>query len=116
MSVKKALSNFLGQNNCIRMNCAQSVIHAFKDSFNINDETVEKFKDFGGGKAPGEVCGAFYAVKYIMEQYNLKDYEAFEKYFVEQAGAIKCRDIRKAKKLSCVGCVEKSAEFLEKLA
>jgi hypothetical protein len=28
------------------------------------------------------------------------------------AGSLKCDEIRKLKKLSCLGCVEKAAEFL----
>jgi len=115
MSANEARNNFLGQSNCPRMNCAQSVVHAFKDNFNINNEIVEKFSAFGGGNAPDGLCGAFYAVKYIMEHCDIKDYEAFEKYFIEYAGSTKCKDIKKARKLSCVGCVEKSAEFLDKI-
>ena len=36
-----------------------------------------------------------------------------EKYFIEQAGAVKCYEIRTCKKLSCLGCVEKGAAFLQ---
>jgi hypothetical protein len=39
-----------------------------------------------------------------------------EEYFLEHAGALECSNIRGLKKLSCVGCVEKSSEFLEKLS
>ena len=115
MSAITAKNNYTGQGGCPRLNCAQAVISAFKDDFNIEDDLVEAFKKYGGGRAPNGVCGAFYAVKYIMNQLPAEDKVAeLEKYFLEHAGALECSNIRSLRKLSCVGCVEKSSEFLEK--
>jgi hypothetical protein len=115
MSADKAKNNYTGQNGCRRMNCAQSVVCAFKENFNIEDATVEMFENYGGGRAPGGLCGALYAVKYIMgRQENKEELSELENYFKEHAGALECSNIRGLRKLSCVGCVEKSAEFLEK--
>ena len=61
MSVIEAKKNYIGQSGYKRMNCAQSVLSAFKGKYHLE-----------------------------------------------------CSNIRALRKLSCVGCVEKSAEFLEK--
>lgn len=114
MSAIKAKNNYTGKGVYGRMNCAQSVVSAFKDDFNIGDDIVEKFRNYGGGNAPGGLCGALFAVKYIMrQQENSEGIDELEKYFIEHAGALECRNIRGLKKLSCVGCVEKCSEFLE---
>lgn len=116
MSAIKAKNNYTGQDGCQRMNCAQSVLSAFKEDFNIEEDIVEAFKNYGGGRAPNGLCGALYAVKYIMNKQQDKEKVAeLEEYFLEHAGALECSNIRGMRKLSCVGCVEKSSEFLEKL-
>lgn len=118
MSANKAKENYLGLNGCNRMNCAQSVLSAFKDEFKIDDDIIEKFKNYGGGRAPDGLCGALYAVKYIIDEKHLdkeKEAELME-YFQKHAGALECSKIRGMRKLSCVGCVEKGSEFLEKLS
>ncbi|HEY5583228.1 MAG TPA: C-GCAxxG-C-C family (seleno)protein [Ruminiclostridium sp.] len=116
MSAIKAKNNYIGQGGCKRMNCAQSVLSAFKDKFDIEDGLVEAFQSFGGGRAPNGLCGAYYAVKYIVnKQQDEEKGVELEQYFLEQAGALECSNIKGLKKLSCVGCIEKSSEFLEKL-
>jgi hypothetical protein len=114
MSVIKAKNNYTG-NGCKRMNCAQSVISAFQEKYNIEDNLVEAFQKYGGGNAPNGLCGAYYAVKYILSTYDEEKVAELERFFLESAGALECSNIRGMKKLSCVGCVEKSSEFLEKL-
>ena len=115
MPVNTAKNHYLGKEGCKRMNCAQSVISAFKEKFDLSEETIELFRPYGTGRAPDGLCGAFYAAKYILEK-NDAEVKAseLENYFLEQAGAVKCHEIRVGKKLSCIGCVEKSSEFLEK--
>ncbi|MCX8129613.1 MAG: C-GCAxxG-C-C family protein [Clostridia bacterium] len=115
MSISRAKNYYLGQNGSNRMNCAQAVICAFKENFNLKDELIELFRAYGGGNAPDGLCGAFFAAKYILENNKSDDYIELEKFFIEHAGSLKCRDIKGLRKLSCVGCVEKSAEFLGKL-
>lgn len=96
------------------MNCAQSVVSAFKEKFSLEDDLVDSFKAYGGGRAPAGLCGAFYAVKSIMEKLDKEKISELEQYFLEHAGALECSNIKSLRKLSCVGCVEKSSEFLEK--
>ncbi|KNY26093.1 C-GCAxxG-C-C family protein [Pseudobacteroides cellulosolvens] len=116
MSINKARNHYLGKEGYERMNCAQSVISAFKDKFNLSAETVELFKACGGGRAPEGLCGAFYAAKYIMGKNNAEKISAdLENYFLDQAGSVKCHEIRRCRKMSCVDCVEKSCEYLEKI-
>lgn len=97
------------------MNCAQSVVSAFKEKFNLDDNMVEAFQAYGGGRAPAGLCGAYYAVKAIVEKYDREKAAELEEYFLGHAGALECSNIKSMRKLSCVGCVEKSSEFLEKI-
>ena len=115
MSAIKAKNNYTGQGGCQRMNCAQAVISAFKEDFNIGEDMVDTFGSYGGGRAPEGLCGAYYAVKSILSKQDPSKLEELEKHFLEHAGALECSNIKGLKKLSCVGCVEKSSEFLEKL-
>ena len=115
MSAIKAKNNYTGLGGCQRMNCAQSVIDAFKEDYNIENDLVEAFRNYGGGGAPEGLCGAYYAVKYIVSKHDEDKLEELEKHFMEYAGALECIHIKGLRKLSCVGCVEKSSQFLEKL-
>ena len=116
MPVNTAKNHFLGKEGFKRMNCAQSVISAFKDKFSLNSEIIDSFSTYGAGIAPGGLCGALYAAKFILEK-NAEGEQSteLEKYFLVHAGAIKCNEIKSCKKLSCLGCVEKSTEFLKKV-
>lgn len=126
MSVEKARSHYLGQEGLKRTNCAQAVGCAFKDEYNLSDDVIESSKAYGGGRAPDGLCGAYYVAKLILEKDVIgkkniieeKDIIEkigdFEKKFIEHAGSTKCHEIRQSKKLSCLGCVEKCSEYLEK--
>lgn len=114
MSINTAKNHYLGKEGYIRMNCAQSVISAFKEKFDLSIETIDLFKAYGGGRAPDGLCGAYYAAKYILENNNTeKISNDLEKYFLNQAGALRCFEIKKLQKISCLDCVGKSSEFLE---
>lgn len=115
MAVNRAKNHFLGKEGCKRMNCAQAVIYAFKDKFDIDEDIIEKFKIYGSGRAPEGVCGAYYAAKHILESEAITKVNELEEYFMQQAGALSCRDVRSLKRLSCIKCVERSSEFLADL-
>ena len=115
MSSIEAKNNYTGQSGCKRMNCAQSILSAFKEKFNLEDDLVDSFKVCGGGRAPDGVCGAYYAAKSIIDRGDKENADELKRYFLENAGALECSNIRGLRKLSCVGCVEKCSEFLEKL-
>ena len=114
MPAKKAQDHYLGRNNLKRLNCAQSVLSAFKEHYAISDQEIEAFIAHGSGNAPGGVCGAYWAVKHILEKNQPEKLADFERYFCGLAGSLDCKEIRKAKKLSCLGCVGKAAEYLAK--
>lgn len=117
MSIEVAKNHFLGREGYKRMNCAQSVISAFKEKYNLSADTVEAFGAYGGGRAPDGLCGALYAAMHILkENAGIEKCNELEGYFIAQAGSVKCREIRMCKKLSCLDCVEKSSEFLDKCA
>lgn len=113
MSVEAARNYYTGNGGGKRMNCAQAVLSAFKEKFALEDDLVNSFKAYGGGRAPDGLCGAYYAVKCIIDIHDKEKAEKLEKYFMEHAGALKCLNIKELRKLSCIGCVEKSSEFLE---
>jgi hypothetical protein len=115
MPKEKAKNHYLGREGHKRLNCAQAVLAAFRERFGIDEATIERYVSHGGGGAPGGVCGAYAAARHILEKGHpdkLKDLEAF---FYGTAGSLKCSEIRKGRKLSCLGCVERTADYLAKL-
>jgi hypothetical protein len=110
MPVNKAKNHYLGKTQP-RLNCAQAVIKAFEERFGINEATFKKFASYGGGGAPEGLCGAYCAARHLIEIRSPDKVKEFEDFFLAQAGSLKCTEIRKDKKLSCLGCVEKAAEF-----
>lgn len=113
MSLEKAVSNFTGQNGA-RMNCAQSVLSGFKEEFDISEDRLREFQKYGGGRAPGGACGAFYAAKTILESSGGEGKTCeLEKAFMDCANSTKCREIKMNGRLSCLGCVQKASEFLD---
>lgn len=112
MLVEKARDHFLGKNGCRRLNCAQAVVATFKDKFRLPEHMIDEYASFGVGKAPQGECGAFYAARSILEAINPEKFRQHEERLIAQLGSLTCRDIRSSRKLSCVGCVEKAAEFL----
>lgn len=111
MPIEKAKKHYLGKDNHQKLNCAKSILEAFEEL----DEKTSKEIGHGGGSAPSGECGAAYAAKYILNKHNPDKLTDFEERFKQLAGSTKCKEIRKLRKLSCVGCVEKSAELLSEL-
>lgn len=114
MPIEKAKKYYTGKEG-LRLNCAQSIIKAFEEQFNITGEEFKKFADYGKGNAPEGLCGAYCAAKYILERHHPEKAKEFEEFFKSAAGnTLKCKEIRSLRKLSCLGCVEKAAEFVNK--
>jgi len=110
MAPEKAVKYFHGKE---RYNCAQAVLRGFQESHNATQEKIDEFKAFGGGRAQGGLCGALFAAKTLAK--DSTDAERIEAEFVELAGALKCREIRKIAKLSCKECVFTAASLLAKV-
>lgn len=113
MSVEKAKKNYLDRTGPRKMNCCESVAHAFKDSIPLPDEELKNFAWFGGGRAPEGYCGAVYAAKRLLEVSGSQNSAKLVEIFTAIAGSVKCREIKALKKLSCSSCVEKAAEIVE---
>lgn len=114
MRVKKAQDLYIGKAPGPRLNCAQEVAEVLKDRWPLSETQKRTLSLCGGGMAPEGVCGSFYAVQMLIkEQPEL--IEDCRQIFIQQAGSEKCREIKKLRRLSCLGCIAKSVEFLEKI-
>lgn len=103
----EALDHFLGRNGQVKKNCAQAVLTVFQEALDISDQKIESYGSHGSGRAPGNECGAVFAAKAIlMEAGDHKGAEEVDAFFHAEAGSIKCREIRHAKRMSCVACVQ----------
>lgn len=115
MSTAKAKAYYMNKSGPKKLNCAQAVIEAFREKFNIDENAVHLFASFGSGKAPGGECGALFAAKFLLnENYKDKIGECRDA-FVSMAGSTRCKEIRQLKKLPCIGCIETTAGFLDKI-
>ncbi len=71
---------------------------------------VSDLKRFGGGRAPGGLCGALYAACIIAPQRA----EVLTNYFTQALGSAKCKDLRRANSEHCCECaVGTAADLLQ---
>ena len=94
----------------LRLNCAQSVLHAFQNEMKIDEQRIAAFKSKGGGRAEGGLCGALHAALELAETQGAKGHIGAK--FIERAGSDKCREIKSAGSLSCEACVGLAARLL----
>ena len=87
-------------------NCAQAVAEG-----GGRNDLVAELANFGGGKAPDGMCGALYAATLLVPEACR---ENVRKKFVEFAGAEACVTLKMRNRTSCIRCVEKAAELVEK--
>jgi hypothetical protein len=93
-----------------RDNCAQAV-HRSLNKFNRDQaHTICELAGAGGGRAPGGLCGALYAAKQVLPEDRKAELRA---YFEKHAGAVHCREIRRASRMSCRECVAAAAGYVE---
>ena len=92
-----------------RLNCAQSVVHAWRGVFGNTAITVPELKPFGAGRAPEGFCGAIYAACLLAPERA----DELKAAFAARVGSLFCKEIRAAKKHPCVDCVAEAAELLE---
>ncbi len=111
-----AVNHFSGKNGFRLLNCAQTIIHIFKDRVDfVSESTISDFKKMGLGKAPDGECGMVYAAKFLLQNSG-KDEDAadFENFFTDFSGSLKCSEIRKKKRTFCTQCMEETAGYLDK--
>lgn len=114
MAKKIAKEYFLGIGDKRRMTCAQAVATAFKGKFKLREEDIANLKAVSGGRAPGGLCGALYAVRVLFREGRENQFQFVHEEFVRQAGSDQCRVIRAARKIGCAECVEIAAGLVEK--
>lgn len=112
--VNKAKAYFLGK-DAERLDCAQSVLAAAKNVFNLPDDMSSKLGRLAAGKAPLGYCGGLYGALSVLELVDKARIDECKAFFEERAGALTCKKIRVLKKASCVECVGFAAEYLEKI-
>ena len=88
-------------------NCAQAVLKAYAPMVGAGKACLDKFSQFGGGRAPAGECGALFAAKAILQDPAAK--QAVETEFIEIAGTAGCHEIRKSQRVSCELCVQTAA-------
>ena len=95
----------------LRLNCAQAVAHALASDETATAVAATEHAGHGGGKAPGNECGALYAACQVAAR-NGNDVERIRARFAAQYGATTCHDLR-AKRIPCVDCVRTAADLLD---
>ena len=91
-----------------RLNCAQSVLHAWREVVGDTALAVADLKPAGAGRAPEGLCGAVYAAC-VLAPDRASELKAA---FAAGVGSPYCKDIRAAKEHSCAECVAEAAELL----
>jgi hypothetical protein len=91
-----------------RLNCAQSVLYAWREVCGETAITVADLKPFGAGRAPEGLCGAVYAACQLAPNRA----EELRAAFAARLGSLHCKEIRAAKKHPCAECVAIGAELL----
>jgi hypothetical protein len=92
-----------------RLNCAQSVLHAWREVAVDTSIAFADLKPFGGGRAPGGLCGALHATCMVAPDRA----EALKSAFAARLGSLYCKELRAAKVHPCETCVSQAAELLE---
>jgi len=91
------------------LNCAQSVLHAWREVTGNTSIALADLKPFGGGRAPAGLCGALHAACLVAPDWA----EALKQNFAERLGSRYCKELRAAKVHPCETCVGQAAELLE---
>lgn len=94
-------------------NCTQSVFKTFQEEFKISDQRIIDAAAEGGGRVDGGICGAFYAVKEMIEKERPELVDIIASKFLEKSGSMKCTEITSKKCLSCKGCVGLASKLLD---
>jgi len=107
MSVKMAVHSYTKD----KLNCAQSILKAFRHRKDITQNEIDAARALGGGKAAGGVCGALHAALLLEDEHEKQ--QSLRETFAQRAGSEQCREIRSKKLVTCAQCVELAAELLD---
>ena len=92
-----------------RLNCAQSVLYAWREVSGDTAIALADLKTFGGGRAPDGICGALHAACMVAPGRA----EALKQNFAARLGSRYCRELRAAKVHPCESCVTQATDLLE---
>ena len=106
----KALSYFRGKE---KYNCAQAILKTFQDDYSVSQDLIDSYKKKGFGKVEGNICGALYALKELLQ--SEEQFEMAQNRFAEEAGSPRCKEIRKKKYATCKDCVAIAARIMHDL-
>jgi hypothetical protein len=90
-------------------NCAQSVLHAWREVTGDVSIALAALKSFGGGRAPDGLCGALHAACLVAPTRA----EALKSAFAARLGSLHCKQLRAIGIYPCEICVAQAAELLE---
>lgn len=94
-----------------RGNCAQAVAAAWSEKTPGAAGREAELAGCGHGQAPDGACGALYASCHLA---GGELAESIKSRFMQQSGGhAACREIRAARSLRCIECVELAATLLE---
>jgi hypothetical protein len=91
-----------------RLNCAQSVLHAWREVSGDTSIALGDLKSFGGGRAPDGLCGALHVACMVAPNRA----ETLKQGFAARLGSLYCRELRAAKVHPCETCVSHATELL----
>lgn len=92
----------------VALNCAQAVVEAYELTTGRTVGALADFKPHGGGRAPGNECGALYAACQCMPD----EAEALRAGFGKILGAGQCRTLKRELRVSCDTCVQTAVVLL----
>ena len=93
----------------LRLNCAQSVLYGYHQVSGDTSIAVADMQPFGGGRAPGGICGSLHAACAILPG----NAETLKARFAAITGSVYCKELRGANRHPCEVCVTTSAQLLE---
>lgn len=91
--------------------CAQAVFKAFRPD--VSESELDALKANSAGKADGNVCGALYAARLLVDANKRAELDAF---FQEHVGDMRCREIKSKFRTPCRDCVIIAAKGVEKFS
>lgn len=90
------------------LNCAQSVLYAYQKATEDASIAIADMKPYGGGRAPGGICGALHTACTLAPAKADK----IKAQFAAATGSIYCRDIKQGHRTACEVCVSEAAQLL----
>ncbi len=93
----------------LSLNCAQAVLYGAREK-RLTEVDIEQFEDMGSGSAPSGMCGALYAAVTLAKEC---DRSHILDTFKNHTGHTECLQIRKARRVTCNGCVQSASHLLE---